>query len=726
MLYLCKEWLRGRVVGMRSIIRYLFALFLLLKTSLLQGQEKLLQLDLEDLAQIQTADTASTLIKTHKKLSPCMVTTITQEQIQDSGARTLDEVLEIYVPDIAYMYKVDGNQIGIGGIISDRNNKILLVVNGRMINVKGRDGGTITERFFPLLGDIKEVQVISGPGAVIYGPGAIAGVISITTFDSTSFDGFQSNAALGYGEEFSYIDLKYATTLSNDLGIFLYAGIDRYEGVDKEKVKNRFAFDYPSKNIQADKDFLYPTVSLNGYYNKKERKKFHFQMKKGELEFWSRFTQNSLAVPTFQSLYISKPLPPLYTTGTESDQWSSVINYKHYFSDISVAYSISYLRSELEKNLRFDTPNKKTIKEENLDLKALLTYHRSETAIYALGAEYVRNRINNYQNNNIPIFTTPKSWSSELGSLYGEMQHGITQKLMSILDLRIDKHTYTSTLYSGRAATIYTATPHDIFKLNYSHSIRHIDEVDLYQQVNQYHRRPDTESIDRVEFIYNNIPGPWNNTFKAAYNIEDVVSYDLTDRLSRFMGTVQFYTLEGVISYHTSKYELSLSHLYTGLIDFKLARSRTKVQNISANAYGYGNNFANWHSNITKFRFDYNFNKKLKFISSLRIFWGLDGAKEMADYNKENYSATDTLPHGQIIRYRLPYYDSSTEAFKADAYLNLSLRYNLNKQATLYLHGYDLLGLVDENLNKRNYFQTSSNYLIEEPSVSIAINYKFF
>lgn len=700
---------------------------LLFTSTLLCAQENLLELNLEDLSQIKAIATTSTLIKTEKKYSPSTLTRITQEQIQESGARTLDELLEIYVPEIAYMYKVEGNQIGINGIISDRNNKILMVVNGRIMNVKSRDGGAITERFFPLLGDIKEIQVLSGPGAVIYGPGAIAGVISITTFDSTSFDGLQSDAALGYGEEFGYIDLKYATTFANDLGIFIYAGIDRYDGVDKEKVKNRFAFDYPSKNIRADKDFPYPTVPLNGYYNKKERKKIHFHLKKGELEFWSRFTQNSLAVPTYQSLYISKPLPPLYTTGMESDQWCSVLNYKQNFSDMSVEYSISYLRSELEKNQRFDVPNKKkTINEENLDLKALLTYHQSEAAIYAIGAEYVRNKMNDYQNNNIPIFVTPKSWTSELSSLYGETQYGITQKLMTILDLRIDKHTYTNTLYSGRAAAIYTATPNDILKLNYSHSIRHIDEVDLYQQVNQYNKRPDTESIDRVEFIYNTMPTHWNNTFKAGYNIEDIVSYDLTDRLSRFMGTVRFYTLEGIVSYHTSKYEVSLSHLYTGLIDFKLADDRTKVQNISANAYGYGNNFANWHSNITKLRFDYNYNEKLKFISSLRVFWGLEGAKEMADYNKENYSATDTLPHGQVIRYRLPYYDSNTKAFKADAYLNLSLRYILNTRTTLYLHGYNLLGLVDEDLNKRNYFQTSSNYFIEEPSASVAINYRFF
>ena len=248
-------------------MRYITTLLILLQAAALSAQEDLLQLNLEDLEQIQTADTSSTLIKTSRKLSPSIVTTITQKEIRESGARTLDELLEIYVPDLAYMYKVDGNQIGIGGIISDRNNKILLLVNGRVMNVKGRDGGAITERFFPLLGDIKEVQVISGPGSMIYGAGAIAGVISITTFDPDTFKGLQSSAALGYGENFGYVDLKYGKKFSDGTGVFIYAGIDRYNGIDDDDVINKFAFSYHSRrqNIVAYEKYPKPTVHLNGW-----------------------------------------------------------------------------------------------------------------------------------------------------------------------------------------------------------------------------------------------------------------------------------------------------------------------------------------------------------------------------------------------------------------------------------------------------------------------------
>ena len=52
-----------------------------------------------------------TLIQIEKHHAPASITTITQEQIRLSGARNLDELLDIYVPGFQYMLKAQGNQI---------------------------------------------------------------------------------------------------------------------------------------------------------------------------------------------------------------------------------------------------------------------------------------------------------------------------------------------------------------------------------------------------------------------------------------------------------------------------------------------------------------------------------------------------------------------------------------------------------------------------------------
>ena len=79
---------------------------------------------------------------TKKQLAPAAITTITREQIDQTGARSLDELLEIYVPGLQIMFKdTGGHPLGFRGIISDRNNKFLILVNVRIMNERTTSGG---------------------------------------------------------------------------------------------------------------------------------------------------------------------------------------------------------------------------------------------------------------------------------------------------------------------------------------------------------------------------------------------------------------------------------------------------------------------------------------------------------------------------------------------------------------------------------------------------------
>ncbi len=682
--------------------------------------DNFLQMDLESLAQVKVSDHSTTLIGIDQKYIPSTVTTITQEDIQNSGARSLDELLEIYVPDLAYMFKLDGNQIGIGGIISDRNNKILLTLNGKVINIKGRDGGAVAERWFSMLGDIAEIEVISGAGSVIYGPGAIAGVINIRTLNADSFQGFSSSLSLGYGEKFGSIALKYGTKFANEMGLFLYAGIDRYSGVAKTDMVNKFAFDYPKRDITAYQNYPHPTVNLNGAYASQIRGKYYLELNGENFSLWSRYVKGGLAIPTYQYFYIFSKPEYLLHTGSENEQWSNSFTYWQQYGDLQIEYGLSYIRSELEKRNRYRSDTgilqPKMQNEESLDLKTLATYEANLDTTYALGVEYSYNRFLHYQNDFIPFFNTPRSWQTGLFSLYGELYH--TQGAWeTVVDMRWDKHTYTENLFSYRVAEVYKIANDKTLKANYSHSVRHMDEIDMYRQVKEIGNRPDSESIDRFEVIYNYDTTQWHNSLRLNYNLHDIVAYNGDKDRTTAIGKAKFYTIEGKIDYQQEEYGLSLSHAYTSLVDFETSDAILR-QNISASAYGYGSDFANWHNHITKLRFWYAYDRSLQLMGSLRLFWGIPGAIDMADYNRETFK-------GQVGYYRLPVYQGDTKAFDPNFYLNLSLRYRLNRETTLYLHGYNLLGLFDKDLNKRNYFQTTSNYLDEAPALSVTLEYTF-
>lgn len=78
------------------------------------------------------------------------------------------------------MNQSSGKHSGIRGIIINANYKFLLLVNGVNIGLKNHPGA-ISELENWNLSDIESVDIVCGSGVVRYGPGAIAGVISITT-----------------------------------------------------------------------------------------------------------------------------------------------------------------------------------------------------------------------------------------------------------------------------------------------------------------------------------------------------------------------------------------------------------------------------------------------------------------------------------------------------------------------------------------------------------------
>ena len=199
----------------------------------LVGEEKkdFLNMSFEELMKVKIVKSA-TLTETEKRKLPATVTRISSEDIENAGARGLDELLRIYVPGLQTMMKKNGgDQLGIRGIISDRNNKFLLLVNGRVMNEKTTWGG-ITERALSMLGDIQYIDVIRGPGSVMYGPGALAGVINIITHAGDTFNGMDVQIRQGFVEEFNNIEMRLGHTFSDDSKLFAYYGVDNYSGSD--------------------------------------------------------------------------------------------------------------------------------------------------------------------------------------------------------------------------------------------------------------------------------------------------------------------------------------------------------------------------------------------------------------------------------------------------------------------------------------------------------------
>jgi len=147
-----------------------------------QGPDDLTNLSIEQLAQIQVRSAS----KREEPLSsaPTALFVITSDDIESSGVTSLPEALRL-APNLS-VQQVDASQYsisarGFNGL--QAGNKVLALIDGRSIYTPL--GSTVFWNLhWPLLEDLQQIEVISGPGGTLYGPNAVNGVINITTKDA--------------------------------------------------------------------------------------------------------------------------------------------------------------------------------------------------------------------------------------------------------------------------------------------------------------------------------------------------------------------------------------------------------------------------------------------------------------------------------------------------------------------------------------------------------------
>jgi iron complex outermembrane receptor protein len=157
--------------------------------------QDLANLTIEQLAQIEVRSAS----KSEEPLSsaPTALYVITSEDIHDSGATSLSEALRL-APNLN-VQQVDASQYaitarGFNGL--EAGNKLLVLIDGRSIYTP-LASSVFWNLHSPLLEDIQQIEVISGPGGTLYGPNAVNGVVNITTADAQDTIGALARASAG-------------------------------------------------------------------------------------------------------------------------------------------------------------------------------------------------------------------------------------------------------------------------------------------------------------------------------------------------------------------------------------------------------------------------------------------------------------------------------------------------------------------------------------------------
>jgi len=139
-------------------------------------------MSLEDLGDIRVSTVvAASGFEQKTTEAPSSISIVTAEEIKRYGYRTLADVLQSLQ---GFNVSHDRNYafLGARGLsLGDFNSRILLLVDGHRVNNNINDSAAIGTDFILDVDLIDHVEVIRGPGSVLYGNNAFFGVINVVT-----------------------------------------------------------------------------------------------------------------------------------------------------------------------------------------------------------------------------------------------------------------------------------------------------------------------------------------------------------------------------------------------------------------------------------------------------------------------------------------------------------------------------------------------------------------
>jgi iron complex outermembrane recepter protein len=128
--------------------------------------------------------------------APASIYVISGDDIRRSGATSLPEALRL-APNLI-VARADANQYAISarGFNQVLANKMLVLIDGRTIYTP-LFSGTFWEVQDVMLEDIERIEVISGPGATLWGANAVNGVINVITRPASGTQGALASVTAG-------------------------------------------------------------------------------------------------------------------------------------------------------------------------------------------------------------------------------------------------------------------------------------------------------------------------------------------------------------------------------------------------------------------------------------------------------------------------------------------------------------------------------------------------
>lgn len=220
---------RLRTACALGIVGALLPLAALASVSAAEGESSgaatsLKKLSIEELENVQVTSVS----KSAQPLSEAAaaVYVITRERILDSGARSIPDMLRLAPNLQVAQITATSFAITARGFNGSAASKLLVLVDGRSVYTPYHSGVSWDVQDV-LPEDIERIEVISGPGATLWGANAVNGVINIITRKSSDTQGV--SAAVGGGNLEQRASVQYGSALGSDVTYRAYVDSFHYD-----------------------------------------------------------------------------------------------------------------------------------------------------------------------------------------------------------------------------------------------------------------------------------------------------------------------------------------------------------------------------------------------------------------------------------------------------------------------------------------------------------------
>src|SRR2546421_4349173 len=180
--------------------------------------DSLKKLSIEQLMSVEVTSVSKRPERLSQTASASQV--ITQEDIQRSGAASLPEALRLATN--LQVAQLDSRQWAISarGFNGTAANKLLVLIDGRTVYTPLFSGVFWDVQEVPLA-DIDRIEVISGPGATLWGANAVNGVINVITKDAKDTQGVLLSGG-GGTEQHGFGTVRYGGALGSTVRARIY------------------------------------------------------------------------------------------------------------------------------------------------------------------------------------------------------------------------------------------------------------------------------------------------------------------------------------------------------------------------------------------------------------------------------------------------------------------------------------------------------------------------